>query len=193
MSSHDVLDIADRIAERTERLAEQAVQASEQAARRFWISVGLQSEVQILAALARTHESVRQTIRELRETGLYNDNSSLKPGLAAYLTPEGKTIAEDTYPAPSPYHQFEPVEETPGVFKIELPFGGYIAGAGSVTLYGQAQIDASGNFIFHKKPVNLGYPSVVRVEGYSGELWQNWSLLPDGSPKPIVLQNPLTT
>ena len=120
-----------------------------------------------------------------RNEGKANDDYSQRPGLIAYLTPQGcQKVVETCKKAgyaivPT---QFERVNRN--LVALQLPRGVYSIGGGGAKFYQEASDDWEFSNRA-EKPFLLEYDDVIRIEGSADELWQNDTYQWDGTPKAI--------
>lgn len=131
----------------------------------------------------REGASALQEYGKRRLDGHANDNFSQKPGLTAYLKPQGREkVAAMCEREGYPIADTQIEEITPHLIAIRLPRGVYGMSMGGAQFYQEADTDweQSGRA---EKPFALDYNDVVRIEGDSNELWQNVNYRWDGIPK----------
>jgi hypothetical protein len=129
---------------------------------------------------------------ERRRVGDMNNDMSAAPGITIYLRdyevekngtqPEqlGRIAQQADRPELA---ALEPAEGmVSGCYKLEFPTGAYSAGMGGFNIYSHATEEGIRTWSGLDLAFSTGYPFVVRIEGHSGELWQNWGYNPDGSP-----------
>lgn len=122
-----------------------------------------------------------------RAEGRMNDDYSQAPGLTVFFTREGfEGLTEATRKDDETSHlagylaDIQPADPDSTVYSLRLAQGMYAMGWGGCTFYGEAT--PNGNQLNREKPFSAPYDAVVRVEGDSGELWQNVNFQPDGTP-----------
>lgn len=177
--------------QRTEQLArEKADQAAAKAKELLDKHADLIDPETIARIEQREATSAYVAAQEARAEGRLNDDFSKAPGLTVFFTRAGfegfsKAVAEgnderyrylDGYVA-----EMQPVDPEETVYSLRLDTGMYAMGFGGATFYGEAS--TADNQLQRDKPFSAPYNMVVRVEGDSGELWQNAHLTPDGAPR----------
>lgn len=142
----------------------------------------------VATLVQRDYESVFQDTVEKRESGRLNDDHSIAPGVRAIvnnLAPAIKIgeplIEEICEEGGSVYADaLKPAEGTEDCYEFYLPRGRYrVWEDRTCQLFGEV---AEERGLKHRFPITLGHHRVVRLEGDSGELWQNPFLTPEGSP-----------
>lgn len=115
--------------------------------------------------------------------GRGNDNASKNPGVTIYLTDLGKIHLSGLLSREDYQISQDDLEDAgEHLTALRLPKGAYQAGGLGLRF----QIEASDNWhdiATAPYPFKLQYEHVVRIEGDSGELWQNDYYSVDGSPK----------
>lgn len=172
--------------ERTAKLAEKAGETAANAANELLIRhIDLIGPTLIDLIASREFERASEAAKVARAEGRMNDNGSRAPGLTAYFTKAGvdalREAAEKEEAAPylAEYvTSMQPVDPEETVYSLRLPQGMYGMGLGGCQFYGEAAVD--GVQLNSEKPFTTPYHVVVRVEGDSGEIWQNQDLTPDG-------------
>jgi len=144
------------------------------------------------AILAAEREKAAAKFIEEREAGLYNNETSEAPGLTAILRlrpdNEGRDRrALDLVPVQPEFNSpsiedMGEIDENTRLFALTLPEGVYHAD-NFMSFYAKGEvwggkIRGEGDDSFSLFPFQ-----VVRIEGYSGELWQNPEYHPDGTKK----------
>jgi hypothetical protein len=137
---------------------------------------------------SRESQRAEEAARKAREEGRMNDNNSKAPGLTAFITKagyEGLTEAlgrDDVGPYMEGYvGSMQPVDPEGAVYSLRLPSGTYGMGMGSCQFYGEASL-GDGYPTDRENPFTMPYDMVIRIEGDSGELWQNANFTPGGGP-----------
>jgi hypothetical protein len=127
-----------------------------------------------------------------RAEGRMNDNNSRAPGLTAFFTREGfeglteASKKEDAVPYLAGYvAEMQPVDPEGTMYSLRLPQGTYGMGMGGCQFYGEV---TEGDGLTtrndsREKPFSSPYNIIVRIEGDSGEVWQNANLQADGTPR----------
>ncbi|KKR49647.1 MAG: hypothetical protein UT84_C0022G0010 [Candidatus Curtissbacteria bacterium GW2011_GWA1_40_16] len=121
-----------------------------------------------------------------RLEGRANDNYSKAPGVTIYMTNEAKVAISalfDREPGYSiPPEQWRSLPNN--IWEVSFPRGIYSMGGGGCQFYQEADDDFDrGRRDRVRRPFTAGYDDIVRVEGKSGELWQNANYNWDGTPK----------
>lgn len=177
----------ERLAPKPELLAGSSVEIARQVENRVRELLGRHADLvgPVLVDLIaqRESQSALQEYGKRRLEGHANDNWSHQPGITVYVTPEAKELMvkvfkREAYPVTE--DQIEPVN--PNMWAFRFPRGVYSMGMGGCQLYLEAAKD------WYKsnkaeKPFVLGYDDILRVEGDSNELWQNWNYQWDGNPR----------
>jgi hypothetical protein len=175
--------------ERTAKLAEKAGEEAANTANELLVRhIDLIGPTVIDFITGREFERASEAAKVARAEGRMNDNYSQAPGLTAFMTKsgfeglseaakkDGKASYLSGYVA-----EMQPVDPGETVYSLRLPRGMYGMGFGGCTLYGEAS--AEGNQLHRDRPFSMPYETVIRVEGDSGEIWQNADLQPDGTPR----------
>jgi hypothetical protein len=132
---------------------------------------------------------VQRLLSQHREA-LYapNDDASMAPGVTLFLRnyrpPHGQelripTLIRDIKDGQLLEELQHAESMVPGCYKLELSESGYVWAARMLHVYdrvGPGGETDDGSIMFSARG-----ELVVRAEGHSGELWQNWSYNPDGS------------
>jgi len=182
----------DRSGELSKRTFELAMGAGKAAADRAATFLGRHSDV-IEADVGKRIEASEfdrafNRTKADRKTGHRNDNSSIAPGVTIYMSKAGfeeamesaEKLDEGSYFAE--YMQTaQPVDDEGVLYTMRLPEGAYSMGWGGCTFYGEATFEDDMPAV-REKPFSSPYDAIVRIEGDSGELWQNYNFQPDGSP-----------
>lgn len=133
----------------------------------------------------REAKRAREEYLKSRLEGHANDNISKAPGITIYVTDEAKAVLTSKFEQalyPVPKQAWKPIAN--GVWEISFAKGIYQMGFGGCQFYQEADDDyfkgGSGNA---RLPFVARYDDVIRVEGDSGELWQNVNYSWDGTPK----------
>jgi hypothetical protein len=189
MSTGEDLGRTENVAqERTARLAreagERAVDGIKELLERHSDLLG---PALISLIIDREFEKASTEIITARAEGRANDNYSEATGLTAFITKEGYEglrEAAEREAQEAPYltgyvESMQPVDEQGTVYSLILPQGAYSMGFGGCQIYGEVNI-VDGRPEDRRNPVAMSYGSVVRIEGFSGELWQNVDFTPDG-------------
>ena len=135
--------------------------------------------------VAREVSRARDEYAAKRLEGHANDNYSKTPGITIYMTGTAKealakVFEEGGYPVSD--EQWKPLPNS--VWEISFLTGTYGMGLGGCQFYQEADDDFyKGGRDKVRKPFSTPYDSIVRVEGKSGELWQNVNYAWDGVPK----------
>jgi hypothetical protein len=121
---------------------------------------------------------------EARESGRLNDTFSTAPGITIFMTREGFEGAKETAGDDSEYMgdylaTVEMMDEEGRLYALRLPEGGFYASMG-FTFYGETTVDDLP--LNGEKPFQFPTEAIVRVEGDTGDLWQNVNFQPDGTP-----------
>lgn len=146
----------------------------------------------IATLVQRDYESVFKATTEKRNEGRLNDNFSVNPGVrvivnsAAMSMRNGGTPIEELFKVQEVgeiyVEALKPAEGMPeGFHEFYLPDGTYgMVAENDCQIWGIKAPRGSGEA--HRFPMSLNPGFIVRMEGDSGELWQNPGLQPDGSP-----------
>lgn len=142
---------------------------------------GVLSSEQIRIIVRREKEIAEERYLESRGASRVNENFSRNPGMTLFVTTEGKNRAivlcrDHDYPVSA-----DQISSAPnGIWVLKFPKGIYIMSRGGAQFYQEGNMR---NLDRSKKPFVLDYDDVLRVEGDSGELWQNRDYDWDGRPK----------
>jgi hypothetical protein len=117
-------------------------------------------------------------IMEQRDAGLMNDEHSIAPGITALVKDIDIECLEKIKDAP---FALEEVESPEGwLFRLSFPEGAYRLKKGVVELGGSAVFE-NGEIIGMSKHWSGAPDQIIRIEGHSGELWQNPDYYADGT------------
>jgi len=111
-----------------------------------------------------------------------NDNSSDQPGLTLYTNSNGKAyILRESSANDYPIEEDQFSRGDGAMWTLRLPEGTFLMGMGGCQFYVESpdfEKTKKGNY-----PFGMHYEDVIRVEGDSGELWQNNYFNWDGTAK----------
>lgn len=128
-------------------------------------------------------ELAGQEYIQRRIEGEANDSHSKRPGLTAYLTPQGCEKAIEICKKAGyaiPATQIE--EITLDLVALQFPKGVYGPGGNCMQFYQEADVDWE-PLTEAEKPFALEFQDIVRIEGKVSTLWQNRDYQWDGTPK----------
>lgn len=136
--------------------------------------------------VAREVTRAREEYASSRLEGHSNDNFSKTPGITIYMTDEAKVAISALFERESGYTipaaQWRPLPN--GVWEVSFDRGIYSMGMGGCQFYQEADANFNeGGRDKVRKPFTARYDDIVRVEGKSGELWQNVNFNWDGTAK----------
>lgn len=146
---------------------------------------------QDLVAPGVAHQIIQREVSRATEEygarrleGHANDNFSKAPGMTIFMTDHAKAslvpiFEEAGYAVPA--EQWQP--SLNNTWSIAFPAGAYSMGMGGYSFYQEADPDLDSGKGSRRKPFSTPYDSIIRVEGKSGELWQNVHFNWDGTPK----------
>lgn len=181
-------DIQSAVEARTEKLAREAAEQAEiTASEILGRNLDLVSPATALAIINREAERAAEEVRLARTLGHANDPRSEAPGLTVLFTRSGyerlRRVAieeADSAPYVAQYvNNMQPTDEEGTAYLLTLPGGVYSMGWGECQFYGEATF-LDGEQAGRKDPFSVRYGSIVRIEGDSGELWQNVKFTPEG-------------
>lgn len=130
-------------------------------------------------------------VLESRRRSDINDDYSYGPGLVAFLLDRAEEGGDTWIDRLAEVNHGLFVADLKAAehmadacLRFELPNGGYIAGQGGISFhsYFDPEDGVAGLYNDSYRILRVGYPSVVRVQGALGELWQNMNYSPLGFP-----------
>ncbi len=139
---------------------------------------------------SRERDRVYDETMTARIEGNLNDDYSLAPGLVVFFTQAGHDVlcqaaVREAQKAPhlAAYAAALQPTEDGTAYWLDMPFGTYSMGGGrgGCRFYGEVDM-VEGRVIGGRDPINMGYDEILRIEGYSGEFWQNRNFTPQGTP-----------
>lgn len=136
--------------------------------------------------VAREVSRAKEEYATQRLEGHANDNFSKTPGVTIYMTDEAKVAISALFEREGGYAiSAEQWRSLPNdVWEVSFDKGIYSMGMGGCQFYQEADANFNeGGRDKVRKPFTARYNDVIRVEGKSGELWQNVDYNWDGSPK----------
>jgi hypothetical protein len=201
MSSMEILGGIKAVVDRTRQNAKEVADAAEIKIRGLLAEGIDEDDAVALERLDRLIHKVGIIAAEKyfrkRNEGLANDTASKEPGLMALVKSAGAKARLEGWSAEHPGDPHNPILVEVGqvgedpLFVLSMPLGAFRARSGHVRFYPEPQISDDGQVIFSSEgefegdvsiPLN-SLNHVVRIEGASGELWQNPYYLPDGISK----------
>ena len=136
--------------------------------------------------VAREVSRSKEEYAAQRLEGHANDNNSKTPGITIYMTDEAKVAIAELFKREVgysvPQEQWRSLPNN--IWEISFTSGIYSMGMGGCQFYQEADANfMEGGRDKVRRPFTARYDDIVRVEGKSGELWQNVNYNWDGTPK----------